>query len=57
MIFYSSNICRLAPIGIGWEMAFGHVNELGSIDDESRRWIDVDLQGLVIPVWEAFELF
>jgi hypothetical protein len=54
---YSSNICRLAPIGMGWDMAFGHVDELGNIDKQSHRWIDVDEQGLIIPVWEAFELF
>jgi len=54
---YSSNICRLAPIGMGWEMAFGHVDRSGTIDKQGHRWIDVDEQGSVIPVWEAFELF
>lgn len=38
-------------------MAFGHVDITGKIDEEAHRWIDVDEQGLIIPVWEAFELF
>jgi len=54
---FSSNLCRLAPIGLGWEMAFGHVDRSGSIDKQGHRWIDVDERGSVIPVWEAFELF
>jgi hypothetical protein len=42
---------------MGWEMAFGHVDISGGMDKQGHRWIDVDEQGLVIPVWGAFELF
>ncbi|KAF9532117.1 hypothetical protein CPB83DRAFT_848377 [Crepidotus variabilis] len=53
----SSNVCRLAPVGMGWENAFGHVDATGDIDITNVRWIDVDQKGQMIPVWEAFELF
>ncbi|KAH6917077.1 hypothetical protein BKA70DRAFT_1251302 [Coprinopsis sp. MPI-PUGE-AT-0042] len=53
----SSNFCRLAAIGLSWEDAFGDVNDMGDIDETWKRWVDVDVEGKVIPVWTAFELF
>ncbi|RXW22678.1 hypothetical protein EST38_g3189 [Candolleomyces aberdarensis] len=53
----SSNFGRLAVIGLGWDKAFGNVNKMGEIDQANKRWVDVDLKGHEIPVWEAFELF
>jgi len=42
---------------MGWEKAFGQVDNMGSIDTHGNGWIDVDQKGQIIPVWEAFELF
>ncbi|KAF8203871.1 hypothetical protein BJ912DRAFT_1052647 [Pholiota molesta] len=53
----SSTVCRLTPIGLGWERAFGKVNEMGDLDAQGKRWIDVDEKGLIVPVWQAFQLF
>lgn len=53
----SSSVCRLAAVGMGWEKAFGQVDDMGSIDPNGKGWIDVDQKGQIIPVWEAFELF
>ncbi|TFK42000.1 hypothetical protein BDQ12DRAFT_677505 [Crucibulum laeve] len=53
----SSNICRLAAVGLGWDRAFGNVDEMGAIDNEHKRWIDVDQKGAIVPVWQPFELF
>ena len=56
-VHLSSNFCRLAAIGMGWDKAFGNVNNMGEIDQANKRWVDVDLKGTEIPVWQAFELF
>ncbi|KAI0078848.1 hypothetical protein K474DRAFT_1618467 [Panus rudis PR-1116 ss-1] len=57
----SSNICRIAAIGLGWDRAFGFGNGKdhysGDIDDGAKRWIDLDNKGVVSPEWTAFELF
>jgi len=53
----SSSVCRLAAAGMGWEKAFGQVDDMGIIDNNGKGWIDVDQKGQIIPVWEAFELF
>ncbi|TFK68260.1 hypothetical protein BDN72DRAFT_798009 [Pluteus cervinus] len=53
----SSNICRVSAMGLGWDIAFGGVNTMGDWNNTGRGWIDVDLNGRVIPSWEAFELF
>lgn len=42
---------------MGWEKAFGHVDDMGNMDNNGKGWIDVDQKGQIIPVWEAFELF
>jgi hypothetical protein len=53
----SSSVCRLAAVGLGWEKAFGQVDDMGRIDNNGKGWIDVDQKGQVVPVWEPFELF
>lgn len=53
----SSNACKLSAIGLGWERAFGGVNQMGAPDKDRMRWIEVDQKGGIIPIWEAFELF
>lgn len=54
---YSTNLCKLAPIGMGWSRAFGNVDRMGVIDDANKRWVEIDAQGSVVPIWRAFELF
>lgn len=53
----SSSVCRLSAIGMGWEKAFGQVDNMGNIDTNGKGWVDVDQKGQIVPVWEAFELF
>lgn len=53
----SSNICRLAAVGLGWERAFGAVDEMGYLDEKLKRWVEIDQKGQIVPVWEPFELF
>ena len=57
----SSNICRVSAIGLGWERAFGYDDgenhDDGNINDERKRWIDLDNRGIVSPMWQAFEVF
>lgn len=53
----SSNVCRLTAVGLGWERAFGLVDQMGYADETNRRWVDVDQKGRIIPIWEPFELF
>lgn len=54
---FSSNICKLAAVGLGWDTAFGAVDDMGQMDDNQKRWVEIDQKGQVIPVWEPFELF
>ena len=54
---YSSNICKLSALGLGWERGFGQVDAMGKVDDDHKRWVEVDQKGLVVPVWAPFELF
>lgn len=49
-------------MGQGWEPAFGF--EDGDLDktimtmnDEKKRWVEIDNAGEIDPVWRAFELF
>ncbi|KAJ7492277.1 hypothetical protein FB451DRAFT_524892 [Mycena latifolia] len=53
----SSVVCKLAAVGLGWEQAFGNVDEMGYIEREAMRWVDVDTKGRVVPVWEAFQAY
>ena len=55
-----SNVCRLSATGLGWDRAFGHVfgdHVEGNIDEQYKRWVEIDEKGAVEPVWQAFELF
>jgi len=54
---HSSSVCRLSAVGLGWDVAFGSVNEMGRIDSKSKGWVEIDNAGQIEPVWEAFELF
>ncbi|PPQ99506.1 hypothetical protein CVT24_005296 [Panaeolus cyanescens] len=53
----SSTVCKLSAIGLGWDRAFGDVDEMGIMDDLHKRWVDVDEKGQSVPVWQPFELF
>ncbi|KZT27677.1 hypothetical protein NEOLEDRAFT_1110503 [Neolentinus lepideus HHB14362 ss-1] len=54
----SSNVCKLAAVGLGWDRAFGSVDsDSGEIDEDGKRWVEIDLKGTVVPYWTAFELF
>jgi hypothetical protein len=53
---YSSVICDMAAVGLGWERAFGLYdgdNSNGEWDDAKRRWIEVENAGNVSPMWMA----
>ena len=57
LIFYSSNVCKLAAVGLGWDRAFGKVDTMGNVDEKGKHWVEIDEKGQVRPVWHAFELF
>lgn len=44
-------------MGLNWESAFGGVDAMGYMNNTAKRWVDVDIKGQVVPVWEPFELF
>ncbi|KAH0591309.1 hypothetical protein H2248_001396 [Termitomyces sp. 'cryptogamus'] len=54
---FSSNVCKLAAVGLGWDASFGEVDAMGVIDKDGRRWIEIDQNDSIIPVWFPFELF
>jgi hypothetical protein len=54
---YSSNICRLSALGFGWNLAFGIGGLENTIDENKKRWVEIDNAGSIDPVWEAFEVF
>ncbi|KAK7063923.1 hypothetical protein R3P38DRAFT_2675261 [Favolaschia claudopus] len=53
----SSVVCKLSAVALGWQRAFGTVDGMGEIEKGTRRWMDVDLKGRVVPVWEAFQVY
>ncbi|TFY67983.1 hypothetical protein EVG20_g3728 [Dentipellis fragilis] len=56
----ASSVCRLSAVGLGWDRAFGFgfkKHDEGDIDEEHKRWIEIDEAGVVDPVWQAFEMF
>jgi len=53
----SSVVCKLSAVGLGWKRAFGNVDEMGEVEKETRRWVDVDLKGRVVPVWEPLQAY
>jgi len=53
----SSGICRLSAVGLGWDRAFGATGDMGVIDEQRKRWVEIDNRDAITPVWEAFKLF
>ncbi|KAK0209271.1 hypothetical protein DFS33DRAFT_1380760 [Desarmillaria ectypa] len=53
----SSAVCKLSAVALGWEKAFGHLDNYGLIDRQLMGWVDVDQKGRIIPEWAAFDLF
>jgi len=53
----SSNVCKLAAVGLGWDRAFGKVDDMGIVDQKGKLWVEIDEKGAIRPVWHAFELF
>ncbi|RDB29466.1 hypothetical protein Hypma_016066 [Hypsizygus marmoreus] len=53
----SSNVCKLSAVGLGWDRAFGAVDDMGYVDEKRKRWVEIDQKGQIVPVWEPFELF
>ncbi|KAH8099442.1 hypothetical protein BXZ70DRAFT_1030725 [Cristinia sonorae] len=57
----SSSICKVAAVGLGWDRAFGfgdgEDHSMGDINDERKRWVEIDNKGTVSPEWKAFDLF
>lgn len=56
-IFHSSSVCRLSAVGLGWDRAFGAVDDMGVIDEDGKRWVEIDNRAQIMPVWQPFELF
>ncbi|GLB43568.1 hypothetical protein LshimejAT787_1400800 [Lyophyllum shimeji] len=54
---FSSNVCKLAAVGLGWDAAFGTVDSMGSMDKKHKRWVELDQRGSIVPAWVPFELF
>ncbi|KAF9453884.1 hypothetical protein P691DRAFT_812502 [Macrolepiota fuliginosa MF-IS2] len=52
----SSNICKMMAVGLGWDKAFGRVDEMGYLDDHHKGWVEIEQKGQIIPLWSAFEL-
>ncbi|KAJ7610838.1 hypothetical protein FB45DRAFT_760849 [Roridomyces roridus] len=50
----SSVVCRAAAFGLGWNRSFGELDQMGMIDQEHMRWVDVDTKARVLPAWEAY---
>jgi hypothetical protein len=55
--FLRSNVCRLSPVALGWERAFGRMSISGLIVEKDKGWVEVDNRDQVSPLWEAFLLF
>lgn len=58
----SSNFCKLSAVGLGWERGFGFAEgdpdtSIMAMDDDTKRWVEIDNKGNIIPVWRAFEMF
>ncbi|KAF9257092.1 hypothetical protein L218DRAFT_965661 [Marasmius fiardii PR-910] len=52
-----SSICKISAVGFGWEGAFGQVNEMGDLDHEGKRWVEIDEKSSIVPLWRAYNLF
>ncbi|XP_006454286.1 hypothetical protein AGABI2DRAFT_197199 [Agaricus bisporus var. bisporus H97] len=53
----SSNVCKMIAVGLGWDNAFGKVDETGETDEDRKGWVEIEEKGTIVPVWTAFELF
>lgn len=65
----SSNVCKIAAVGFGWDRAFGfegipynsnglsHEESQDTVSEKHKRWIEVDDKSNIAPVWRAFEMF
>ncbi|KIY69447.1 hypothetical protein CYLTODRAFT_442690 [Cylindrobasidium torrendii FP15055 ss-10] len=51
--------CKLSAVALGWEEAFGSMDPKGDghINQRTARWVELDLKGVIIPQWRAFDLF
>jgi hypothetical protein len=54
---HSSSVCKLSAVGLGWDRAFGVVDETGTMDGKTKAWVEIDNAGQIEPSWDAFELF
>ena len=45
----------MSALGLGWDRAFGDLEN--GIDEERKRWVEIDNAGAILPLWEAFEVF
>ncbi|KAJ8084943.1 hypothetical protein PM082_003720 [Marasmius tenuissimus] len=52
-----STICKLSAVGLGWTRAFGDVNDMGEIDQDHKRWVEIDEKGAIAPMWSAYNMF
>ncbi|KAI0713158.1 hypothetical protein C8T65DRAFT_739028 [Cerioporus squamosus] len=54
-----SNVCRIAALGFGFDRAFGFDDDgdyySGDPNPARARWVDVDVEGRIVPAWNAFE--
>ncbi|KAL6309448.1 hypothetical protein BKA93DRAFT_357908 [Sparassis latifolia] len=57
----SSNVCKISALGLGWERAFGFDDggdySMGAINEQRKRWVEIDNKDAVSPEWRAFDLF
>ncbi|OBZ79230.1 hypothetical protein A0H81_01390 [Grifola frondosa] len=57
----TSNVCKLSALGFGFERAFGFDGDgdysTGGVNDERKRWVEIDDKGVIDPIWRGFELF
>jgi hypothetical protein len=47
----------MMAVGLGWENAFGKMDETGISDEHQKGWVEILQKGTVVPEWTAFELF
>jgi len=56
----SSTICKLVPIGLTWERAFGFKTKAdsptGDLNEQTKQWVEIDTKGNVEPVWKPFDI-
>ena len=53
-------MCRVSALGFGFDHAFGFDDDgdhyYGDPNAARARWVDVDVEGRIVPAWHAFEL-